>query len=1126
MKPPNLPSDLRTFTQYILTVALLLFSSSLAAMAQDLDTVTITGRVMDQNGAVIPGASITAVLTTTGVERTVSANNEGRYKLIQLEPGTYTLRVSSSGFATEEKKDLTVVAGQNVQLDVTLKPQSVVAEPVIVTAADAAPVDTTRTVVGGTITTHEVESLPINTRSPLDLIFTLPGVTEEPLSTRDLAEDRSVTEANTPEEAGSFSLAGGAAYSNNITIDGLDNNDDRSARERFQPSVEAVEEVQIITNQFSAEYGRASGGRINIRMRGGAKNFHGRGFFFFRDEALNANTFRNNMNGVKRLPLQEQDPGFTLGGPLSIPKIYRGRNRTFFFTSYEFDKLLDSALINTLVPVQQNPLFGLPAPTNPEAKRDESVASPAVAATGGIAPFISSVNTPQRNHIFTTRVDHKFTEAHNSTIVFQLGRLTNLREFGGGDRLADALLGKTRNSDAISYSDNYVFSAKLVNQARAQFSRLTPAVEAQGGLKPVVLISIKDTLPPPGSTGTETLVAGTSTSGATDRREQRFQVQDIVSYIAGAHSLRFGGDVQRIKSTFIDLTDASGTFNFASAGDFLANTPSRYRQTFLTTSTQRNTYLGFFAQDEWRLRSNLTFSYGLRWEDESIVRDLNNFGPRVAAAYDPFKNGKTAIRLGAGIFYNRALLRTIDDFTLGGQSLTFDTNAISATTDGRRAFIAANLHFPQTLTADSPLVQQYGVLNKNFSRRRDPNLRIPESYQTNVGFERDLGKNFFFEANYTWNRGIHLWREFNANAPVLPKGFKNFTEYLGSRDFANFRSSQSGVRPIYNVSTAGDLVRFTFGPFNPSDPAKCSGFSATSPDVVGCIRESGVNVTLINLNSFTSGAGVDVALAALRNLRPDPTQAEIEQLAPLGNSFYHGLTFQLRHRFRSKATGFGYTFRAAYALSFLRDDGIVNTSDALVPGDFQHELARSLLDRRHRFVFSGTFDAPRYLGQLRLAPILRITSGAPFNISAGGIDRNLDDVNNDRPIFTGDLRLLQWRRPGDPIDPTIISLFSLPAIGQSGNLPRNAGTGPGQFIFDLNVMRDFRLSERVKLRPVIEFDNVLNKTVFSYGSEFINFDSLSPTATAAQRQALIDSFLVTTRTLRPRQIRVGIRLDF
>ena len=208
---------------------------------------------------------------------------------------------------------------------------------------------------------------------------------------------------------------------------------------------------------------------------------------------------------------------------------------------------------------------------------------------------------------------------------------------------------------------------------------------------------------------------------------------------------------------------------------------------------------------------------------------------------------------------------------------------------------------------------------------------------------------------------------------------------------------------------------------------------------------------------------------------------------------------------------FGFAFRAGYTLSSLIDDGVVNTSDALVPGDFRAERARSLLDRRHRFVLSGTFGLPRLLGGLQLSPIWRVASGAPFNISLGGTDRNLDDVSNDRPNYSGDMRLLRWRAPGQPLDPSLLNAFTVPTIGQSGNLPRNAGTGPGLFVFDLNVTRDFRINDRLRLRSVVEFDNLLNKTVFSFGSEFINLD---------------DSFLVARRTMRSRHMRVGLKVNF
>ena len=251
-------------------------ATATVAFAQDLDDASIGGRVTDQNGASIVGAKVFVRHVATGVERTATVDGAGLYRLVELAPGAYTARVAAVGFATELRAGIEMLAGQSARLDFTLRPAGVSAEQFITSDAGAAAIDTTRTVVVGTLTRAETEWLPLGSRSPLDLVHTLGGVTEEPLSTRDVAEDRNRTPARTPEEAGTFALSGGAAYSNNITIDGLDNNDDRAARERFQPSIEAVEEVQVVTNQFSAEYGRASGGRVNLRTRSGANLFHGR----------------------------------------------------------------------------------------------------------------------------------------------------------------------------------------------------------------------------------------------------------------------------------------------------------------------------------------------------------------------------------------------------------------------------------------------------------------------------------------------------------------------------------------------------------------------------------------------------------------------------------------------------------------------------------------------------------------------------------------------------------------------------------------------------------------------------------------------------------------------------------
>lgn len=1131
----------RRLAPVVFILCLVFFASSTASFAQSLDTVTISGRVADPNNAPIVGASVTATLVTTGVERTVVTDDEGRYRIVELQPGTYTVKSTSQGFGIQTRSDLVTISGQNLQLDFALAPAGVTAEQTVTIGDDDAPaVDTTRTVVGGTVTEREIEELPNNSRNPLDLVFTLGGVTEEALSTRDLARDRGARGENapsgTPEESGVFSLSGGAAYSNNITVDGLDNNDDRAATFRFQPSTDSIAEVQVITNQFSAEYGRASGGRVNFRTRAGTKDFRGRLAYYFRDESLNANTYRNNSRvpRIERPALQENIPVFTFGGPIPLGYF---KNKTFFFAAYEYQNVYEDTQVDTFVPVQQNQRFSFSTPTNTAGQVCErasiTIGNPPVSVSpcvgnaslgipvsaAFIAPYIEAVPTPLRNHTFSTRIDHNFNDDHRITFNLQYGKRNDFRQFSGGSRLAEALIGNSRKTNAYSLTDNYVLSSSLVNEARFQYSTLKPKVISDTDLTaPVIII----TLPAVADRGSSSLVAGSSTTGSSDRNEDRWQFQDFLTYLYGSHSFKFGGDIQRVKSTFIDRGDATGTFSFSSSFNYLNNTISRFRQNFGTTSTQQNTYTGFFFQDEWRLRPNFTLSYGLRYENESIIDDKNNFGPRFAIAYSPFEDGKGVIRFGAGIFYNRALLRTIDDFSLTASTLIFDTNNIPF--GGQRDAVLASIGqgFPNALTqAEAQQIctaNNIGCGTAAFGRVLDPNLVLPESYQANLGFERDLGNGFVVEANYTYNKTVHLWREFNANAPRIPAGFNSLADFLLSRDFNN--APVNGVRPLYNVNGAQNTIRFVTSFTAPAtgDPARCPTIAPTNADQGGCRIVNGVPVTFINLNSVSAtntSAPITVALAAVQNLRPDPTRTQLEQLASIGNSEYHGLILEMRRRYRKLGYGFGASFRAAYTLSSLRDDGVVNTSSAQISGDFRSEFSRALQDRRHRFVFSGAMETPNWLGKLRFSPIVRVATGAPFNLSGGGFDRNLDDVNNDRPDFNGDFSLIRTRNAGEPFPQEVFNALTRPTIGaRGGNLPRNSGIGPGLFLFDLSVSREFKFTEKVKLRPNVEFNNVLNATVFSFGTAFIN--ATDPQAT----------FLVPNRTYRPREIRLGLRLDF
>jgi Carboxypeptidase regulatory-like domain len=1145
----------RFFKLSLLTCALIL-SISTFSVAQDLDNVTISGKVTDSNNQIILGATVTAKFITTGNERTVQTDDEGRYRLINLPPGSYKLKVTAANFAPQETKELTTIAAQNVQLSFSLKPGEVSGAVEVVAGGDEAlAVDTTRTIVGGTITTQQIEELPNNDRNALNLVLTLGGTSEEAGSVRDLAEDKGQNSATPAAEQGNFSLSGGTSFSNNITIDGFDNNDDRAASDRFQPSLEAVQEVQVITNQFSSEYGRASGGRINLALRSGGNKFRGRAYMFYRDDKFNANTWYNNSRGIARPPLTEYNPGFTLSGPVIIPfgegrSIYDGHNKTFFAVNYEYNQLKDTTEVNTYVPVVGNPRYFLPA-GNTSCPITSCIDG---LSTAAISPYISSLSTPSLTHIFTAKIDHKFTDNNTLTFGWQLGRKNNKRTTAlTTTRLDDAIQAKISNTDAFNISNTKVFGSNLINNFKAQYSIFKPSYQTDSVGEPVVLIGYRS---PTVGTGTSTLIVGNSTASISgvssafsqSRKETRWQFQDALTYVKGSHTFKGGFDIQSVNSKATQLQEATGTFSFANMLTYSQNTLSRYLQNFGSFQDVKNTYWGAFVNDEIHFRSNLTLSYGVRYERETAVSDNNNFGPRLGIAWSPFKDGKGVIRFGSGIFYNRVLLRTVGDSIQNANAnlVSFSTATIgTGATDIRRVEILKVIaqRFPTNYStiADLRSAVLAGCANAatmgntfacnsstgfstggvssagNPLRSVDANLKIPESYQFNVGFERDIGKGFVFEANFTWNKTAHLWRDFNSNAPRLPSQYKDWTAYLTANPYTFTNANGTvrtynfylGTNPNVSVSTAQEGT------------TACST-TTTTPCYVNLNTTSSSSTApstaVGGLSGNSVGGAIGLALAAIARFRPDQTVEETSRIFSGGNSFYKGLILELRSRRKKLGYGFSSTFRGVYTLSTTKDDGLNNTSNAEVNGDFSREFARNVQDRRHRFAFTGTFDTPSWFGKLRFSPLFRFGSSNPFNLGDGGSDRNLDDVGTDRLNFSGNIKDIIFRKPNSTaiVSNTLFDQFSLAPIGaKGGNLPRNAGTGPSFYVFDLSITREFKLTDRTKFRPTVQIGNILNAAVFSYGSAFIDY---SPGG-----QPL---FLIPTRAYRPRDMRLGFRFDF
>jgi hypothetical protein len=1149
------------YKRVVFTFAILL-SASILGFSQDLDDVTISGKITDSNKLPIAGATVTATLTTTGTIRTVQSDDEGRYRILELKPGIYLIKTTMQGFGAKSRKDLTTVSGQNVQLNFELSPGDVSAETTVTAEGDdVLGVDVTRTIVGGTLTTQQIEELPNIDRNALNLVLTLGGTSEEAGSVRDLAEDRGVNSQTPSAEQGNFSLSGGASFSNNLTIDGFDNNDDRAASDRFQPSLEAVQEVQVITNQFSSEYGRASGGRINLALRSGGNKFRGRAYSFFRDNRLNANTWFNNSRATIRPKLTEYTPGFFFSGPVIIPfgegkSIYDGHDKTFFAVSYEYTDLNDTTQVDTYVPVIGNPRFSLP---------QGNAACPVVAGcfdglsttSSAISRYRSDLSTPSLTHIFTTKIDHKFTQNNSLTFGWQLGRKNNKRTTAATTtRLDDAIQAKISNTDAYNISNDFVYGANLINTFKLQYSIFKPSFQTDSVGDPVVLIGYRN----PETSQNSTLIAGNSTASITgvssafsqSREEIRWQIQDSLTYVKGSHTLKFGFDAQTVNSKAIQLQEATGTFSFANTFTYQQNELSRYLQNFGSFQDVKNKYLGFFVNDQTRLGSNLTVSYGVRYERETALSDNNNFGPRVGLAWDPFKSGKGVIRFGAGIFYNRVLLRTVGDSIQNSNVnlVTFSTATIGpGASDARRREILKVIaqRFPNNYATISDLrsavltgcanaaamgntfacTANTGFSTGNVSSAGNPlrsveaNLKIPESYQFNVGFEHEIGKGFVFEANYTWNKAAHLWRDFNSNAAKLPQGFTDWADYLDSNDFT-FTNANGGVRtyrfyrgtnPLASLSTTQDAVG--------TGATACSSTSATPITCFVNLNTSSSSSTAPSTSNSAAGgttgnsigSAIGVALAAIARFRPDQTVEETSRIGSNGNSLYNGLVLEIRSRYRKIGFGFGSSFRGVYTLSSTKDDGLNNTSNAEINGDFSREFARNVQDRTHKFAFTGTFDTPFWLGKLKFSPLFRFGSSNPFNLGNGGIDRNLDDLGTDRLNFSGNLKDIIFRNPGSAETP-VFGNFSLPTIGvKSGNLPRNAGTGPSFYIFDLSVTREFKFTERTKFRPTIQFGNILNAAVFSYGGAFIDLSN----------SAL---FLIPTRTYRQRDVKFGFRFDF
>jgi hypothetical protein len=751
---------------FAMLVSLLVGHASLLHAQSRMTGGDLSGRVLDPSGAVVPGAAIAASSEDTGLTRTALSDAEGRYTIQALPPGRYRIRADLTGFAARVIDDIDVPLGSTIVLDLHLA-VSGIAENVLV-AGERSLLDPHKTEIATTIAREQIEHLPISGRNFINFATITPAV----------AVDR------TPQQGASatsgLSFSGQRGRSNNITVDGLDNNDHTVGGVRATFSQDAVREFQVLTNSFSAEFGKASGGVVNIVTRSGTNTFAGSGFAFIRDEALNAKEYFEQFTAdgedVQRdkAPYSQKQFGATLGGPIR-------RNRLFFFASLE---RLDIQA-NNFVTIDDRAQVLHPVTAAPLGTAVDLLGAAGFPVTTGHVPY--SVESTQA----LAKMDFQASPAHALAIRVN-GATTmneNIESFGGLVARSRAAASDSRDH-MVAGGYTAVPSEHLVNEIRAQTAFRRQDVRA---LDPACfgLCDAEDE-------GGPTLeISGAASVGRhrftpQPRRNIRYQFVDTVSYARGDHLLKAGVDFNYIDTRKGNLPlHFGGRYIFAGLPSipgllplpatamqaFALGLPAAYVQGYGNSASDYGySDLSVFLQDDWRPWPELTVKVGVRYQNQfwpekvyavpgypgsfEFPRDNNNVAPRVALAWDPTGNRTTTVHGAYGLFFDNHItgIVGIADIVDGGDGVRTLVQRIPASVAAWRA--------PGRRLAEPPGTFPSLVISV------DPRLDTPYAHQTSIAVERHVGRSIAVAATFIAVRGFqHLGTvDYNPIVPAIGPG--------------------------------------------------------------------------------------------------------------------------------------------------------------------------------------------------------------------------------------------------------------------------------------------------------------------------------------------------------------------